>query len=275
MNARPTGAWQTQLFGPADRRLLGCYHAPPNDRILGCGVVLVHSLGEEYIKFHRALRQLAVLLAEAGFSVLRFDLSCCGDSWGRSEDGNVDLWLEDIETAIAELRANSGVARLSLVGLRLGGSLAALSGNTRKDLDALVLWDPAVSGSEYLGELEQLHHDMLRYAHVIPDPDPDPETLKTSEILGFPVSSEMRESVSRIDLIAQSSPPARRILVVESNPQVAQAHFAERLQTLGGEVDLRQTHAPQLWSWLEDFSKVLVPQPILQTITDWMAEPYR
>lgn len=270
MNGRAEG-WEADFFGSDDRRLLGCLHPPRADRNLGCGAVLIHSFGEEYIKFHRALRQLAVMLADEGFAVFRFDLSCCGDSAGACEDGRVPQWIEDIETAIAELRVRTGIARLSLVGLRLGGALAVMTGASRPDVDSLALWDPVISGTAYLDELESLHRDMLRYAHVIPrDTAPDP-----SEILGFRVSAKLRDSIAAVDLSSTQRSPAQRLLVVESHQGVSQRPLCERLEVLESNVELDARPAPELWSWVEDFSKVLVPQAILRRTTEWMVEPYR
>ena len=236
-------------------------------------MVLVHSLGEEYVKFHRALRQLAVLLARAGFSVLRFDLSGSGDSWGRCEEGEVDLWLQDIEDAVGELQRRGRVARLCLIGLRLGGSLAVRAGIERGDVDTMVLWDPVVDGGTYLEELAGLQAKMLGYAHVRPDRSGTGD--ECSELLGFPLSSVTRSSVEAVGLLALRERPARRILVVESNGRVPQRDLCEHLERLHVEVAHRSLPAPEIWAWVEDFGKVLVPHGILQMVVSWMDEVCR
>lgn len=264
------GSWETCFFGPAERQLVGCHHPPRPDRDRGCGVVLIHSLGEEYVKFHRALRQLAVLLSQAGFSVLRFDLSCSGDSWGGCEEGEVDLWLQDIEDAVCELQRSHDPRRLCLIGLRLGGALAVRAGMDRGDVDTLVLWDPVVDGKAYLSELASLHASMLSYAHV--KPDPSPAGGEYSEILGHPLSTTTRTSVAAVDLLALEERPARSVLVVESNPRVPQHDLTRHLEHLHVDVAYRSLPAPEIWAWLEDFGKVLVPHRVLQTVVSWMDE---
>ena len=114
-------------FGLPDKPLFGCYHEPRFGNSRKCAVVVCQPVGHEYIYSHRALRQLAVRLSDSGFPVLRFDYYGCGDSHGNAEDGEVCQWLEDIANAISEVRYRARVARVCLVGLRIGASLAMMT----------------------------------------------------------------------------------------------------------------------------------------------------
>ena len=134
-------------FGSQEKPLFGCYHAPQAGPTRDCGVVLCHSMGNEYIRFHRAYRQLAIHLSNVGFPVLRFDFYGCGDSSSGCEQGQLRQWLTDISTAIDEIRRRCGLTKICLVGLRLGGSLAMLAGAARGDINGMVLWDPVVNMS--------------------------------------------------------------------------------------------------------------------------------
>lgn len=109
----------------------------------------------EYELAHPTLRLLARRLASRGYHVLRFDYFGTGDSTGDLADATQELWRIDIETAVDELKDISGVARVSLVGLRYGAALAAQVAARRRDTDRLVLWDPVFDGRGYLAELER------------------------------------------------------------------------------------------------------------------------
>jgi len=76
-------------FGSPDKLLFGCYHEPTLGRRRKCAVVVCQPVGHEYINSHRALRQLAARLCDAGFPVLRFDYYGCGDSSGSREEGTI------------------------------------------------------------------------------------------------------------------------------------------------------------------------------------------
>src|SRR5215217_413896 len=85
-------------FGSSQKPLYGVYHPPksqPGRPVRTTGVVLCYPLGQEYMRAHRAFRQLATLLTKSGFPVLRFDYYGTGDSGGDGDAGDVDkvvLW---------------------------------------------------------------------------------------------------------------------------------------------------------------------------------------
>ena len=152
-------------FGPPGRRLFGAYHAPDGTPVTARGVVICQPVGHEYLRTHRALRNLAALLARQGHPVLRFDYYGCGDSEGETADGTVDQWIADISVAVDELRRTARVSRVSLVGVRLGAALAARAAEKRPDVDALNLWDPVVHGRRYVEELVRMGADIHTDAH--------------------------------------------------------------------------------------------------------------
>lgn len=256
-------------FGP-DRALFGCYHRPQRQPARSCAVVLCHPMGEEYIRFHRALRQLAVQLASAGFAVLRFDLYGCGDSAGEADEWRLARWQADLAEAIAEARRRCGGADVAAVGLRLGATLLATVAAARQDVPATVLWDPVLDGEAHLHELQALHAGMLRRAHALPQA-PDHGHPPEPEILGFPLRPGLRADIAAIDLLTLPGRPAPRVLLVESNPNPGQAAFAQRLRQWGSAVEHVTLANPQLWVWEEGVGKVVVPHSILQGMTSWLA----
>ena len=150
-------------FGTQGRELFGCFHEPARKGMRRCSILICQPVGHEYINSHRALRQLAARLAEAGFPVLRFDYYGCGDSCGEAVQGSIARWLDDISAAIAAIRARTGFIPVYVVGLRLGATLAAMSGIQQDNLAGLVLWDPVVNGKNYWHELLSLQKEMLRF----------------------------------------------------------------------------------------------------------------
>ena len=109
--------------------------------------MLCYPWGQEYLRAHRSMRLLADMIAARGCDVLRFDYSGTGDSGGDATTASFVEWESDIETAIDELKDMAGVSRVSLVGLRLGATLAARVAEGRawyaQRLAGLDLDDPA------------------------------------------------------------------------------------------------------------------------------------
>lgn len=138
-------------FGTPLRPLAGWYHLPDDGYVRG-GVVICPPFGMEAASAGSSLRQLAELLASAGFGALRLNYDGTGDSAGDDrDDGRLDAWLASIRSGLDFLR-EGGHAWLSVVGLRLGATLAAREIARNSGVDALVLWDPCVTGRTFLRE---------------------------------------------------------------------------------------------------------------------------
>ena len=190
-------------FGTRRRRLFGIYDpAKVSGNTPLRAAVICHPWGAEYLHAHRSLRQLAVKLSLAGFHTLRFDYFGTGDSAGDMTDTDLAGWENDIETAMEELKDSTGAKRVVLAGLRLGATLAAsVAAKRPKEVAALILWDPIVSGEAYLQSLGLFRKPKLGYGK---GPIRRPAKVGGGyEILGFPLTAEMMQQYKAIDLTAQ------------------------------------------------------------------------
>ena len=184
-------------------------------------------------------RVLATQLERAGYAALRFDYSGTGDSLGDSRAATVDAWVGDVAAAADRLRSASGAARLAVVGLRFGATLAMLAG-ARGDLRLrhLVLWDPVVDGAAYLHELADQHRTYMRYEigdswvdqlQVAADGTP-------AEALGTPIGQALGGQIAAIDLSA-TAPAAEQITVITTR--------------ITPELERLRPHLPAWARWLE------------------------
>lgn len=265
---RRTEERQPLYFGPASGPLFGCYHAPAAALARDCGVVLCYPFGQEYLSAHRSFLQLAVRLAARGFPVLRFDYFGCGDSAGETEEGRIERWQDDVLTAAEELRRQAATTRLCLVGLRLGGSLAALAGAAHRDVDSLVLWDAVINGRAYLHELQAVQVAMLRSTHVNPRTS-GARGSAFDEVLGFPLPPALRAGLAPIDLLALAPRPADRVLLVQSAGAETSEPLYRHLTGLGTSVEHLQAREARIW--IEEPFRALVPHHLLEAIVAWIA----
>lgn len=155
-------------FGPEDRPLFGWSAVPADGPVRGA-VVLCQPMGEEGDKTYRTFRRLSQRLAQAGLLAFRFDYDGTGDSAGRFDDADrVGSWIDSVAHAVAEVR-RSGVDRVSVVGMRLGATIAYAAAARGLGLQDLVLWDPCASGRTFLREQQMLHASWLNVAQADPD----------------------------------------------------------------------------------------------------------
>jgi pimeloyl-ACP methyl ester carboxylesterase len=180
-------------------------------------------------------------------------------------------WLTDIAAAIREIRNKRGVRQICLVGLRLGGALAALAGAARRDLDGLVLWDPVINGRTYLEEMSALHQERLRI--LFRDaPQDTPKAERPTEIIGFPLTPALWTALENLDLLALQQKPAQNVFVIASIEGAYAGSLREHLKSLGARVAYQDLCSPPIWRG--ETHTVLVPHQLLQAIVAWLAEVF-
>jgi len=255
-------------FPSGNRQLFGVYHGPSPSRERDTGILICHPLGQEYIRSHRTLTHLARSLAEKGFSVLRFDYSCCGDSEGEDDQADLAHWSADITTALYQLQEGTNVTRLFLIGLRLGANLALQASVDHSGVTGIVLWDPIVDGPTYVSELQEQHDSWLKGSFC----QRCQMSKGVEEILGFPLSSPMKCGLLRLNFphMAHQCPGYTCLIDSEQPPQNAlQPALIENLEST-----ISYYHLPgdMPWRMQNTTSKSLVPKYIVDTITHWLLQ---
>ena len=254
-------------FGSSHESLFGVYYASVARPVRSSGVVLCSPVGHEYIRSHRAFRNLATLLSRHGFPVLRFDYYGCGDSAGEAADGRVTRWIDDVATAIEELTDTAGVSKVSLVGLRFGATLAAMAAQQRRDIDNIVLWDPIRRGAAYLEQLLELQQDWLREG---PERHSDSARDGPIDVIGFPLTDRVRREYEAVDLGALGACRARHALVI-TDPSRDDGDWSALFDRL--HVPSTHWHASDVGQWHdpEMVHETLLPQEVLGTIVSFMS----
>lgn len=256
-------------FGSAGARLYGCYHAPvesPGGHQAPV-IVLCPPVGEEYLRSHRAFLQLAVRLSRAGFPALRFDYRGTGDSSGDWTDFGLDDWGEDLLEAVANARERSQRRGVCLVGLRLGGGLAAATASGLDDLKGLGLWDPVIEGRSHLESLLERHEEMIEFEYVSPDRGGRP--VPTAEALGFALPELLQEELARFD----ASPALEGLSVPLLVVQGRESHWRGP-EGMGGEANdsIHRVRLEGPTVWMAEPNRGLVPNEALNAIVRWAEE---
>ena len=243
-------------FGADDRPLFGFHHAP-TETARGA-VVACPAWGLEYQYSHRALRVLARNLAAIGLHVLRFDYSGTGDSWGETADADLDRWQDDVDLAIREIRAIGRQQPVSLVGLRLGGAVAARAAAARDDVRNLVLWDPILDGQGWVRETQRRAAPKLA-GHVL--------NGRPEEFGGAVVSSTFVEQALAIDPRLVGAGLADHVLLLETQTDT-------RWQKLASEASVQHEHVPDASPWIEDVSiwSGQIPARAMRRIVEWIEQ---
>ena len=252
-------AAQPLYFGTDDVRLFGWLHAAQGVGRAPMGLLLCNPFGFETLHAHRSLAVLASAAAEAGIPAMRFDYLGCGNSSGDEyEPELLGQWVQSVHLAVDELKRRTGVARVCLLGLRLGALLATQAAMTRSDIAGLVAIAPVLQGRQFVREMRAL----AATASLEPVAGPNGEALV--EAGGFFLTAETAQALSSVDVRALQKPPAARVLIVPRDDMPASSSWADALAALGAEV------CSEAWSgyaaMMADPQKTQVPHDMIRNI---------
>jgi uncharacterized protein len=257
-------------FGTNHRRLFGIYEAAHAIGGPIRGAVICNPWGAEHVYAHRALRQLSRKLNAAGVHVLRFDYFGTGDSAGDMTEADLTGWESDIKSAIAELESIDGSMAISLIGLRLGATLAAKAAASQgSKVNSLVLWDPVQNGLAYL-------HELYAATRMLPTANGNlvsrPAELGGGyEILGFPMTATLVRELEALDLLALAPGLLQRTLVITSGLQASHCKLGT---LLGGNSAMGPVleEIEAVPCWINSWGKPgILPVQIISRISQWLA----
>jgi len=236
-----------------------CHHTPPG--ATRAAVLICAPPGPESDRTHRALRQLAQRLAADGAHVLRFDWTGTGDSAGDFAEVRADDWRTDAVDALAELLARSGQRRATVIGLRLGATLALDALGAHPAVATIIAWEPVLDGAEQLRQWSTAQRTFcLPFGFAVSE-RPIAGLTVVDEALGYPLADALVTDLAALAI----APPRCRLVVVADQPEALTAQ-AQRL----GAGAARRLPCPPLWR--QEPSESVVPAEAVRGLAALVAE---
>lgn len=221
-------------------------------------------LSDEALNSYRALGFLAERLSVAGLPTLRLAYYGTGDSGGSDDEpGRFDQWLDGIHAGIAWLRQHCGAEAVTLVGHRVGASLAARAACDSDVVDSLVLLSP-FSGRQLLHELTlaaRISQRVWQTSHLIDDGT-------WFESHGLRIDHATRDALQALDLRKLPRRPAAHALLLESESRPAVQAQLQALRGAGTAATFESF--PCLAGMQRDSHAAEVPHAAFEHITSWV-----
>lgn len=244
-------------FGFGNHKLYGVYHTPstinPNQK----SILICSSVGPESIHPYRLLRLLGEQLAQKGHHVFRFDWYGCGDSWGESSEIRIDHWINDVRSAAEELTNLSGNQIFSIVGLRLGATIAWCSFTDSQEVSSFFLWDPVIYGADWINEMNYLHSEYLSSFPQAKHHSTD------EEILGFPLPSAVKNEICALKIIGVKPPDLSRIHLLQSGDNPKCEEFC---RSAGFPITKEHLDMPEVWASALLNNRIVMSHPAIKSI---------
>jgi amino acid adenylation domain-containing protein len=233
---------ESQFIASGHEQLFSIYY-PGRGAVKRHSVLICGTVGHEYARSHRNLQQLAQMLAEQGFNVLRFDYAGTGNSSGSCESGAPKQWCAEISSAAKWLRVHSQCENFSTIGLRLGATL--LSNVEGIESEHQILWDPAISGERFLSQLAQYHRralqDFVRYSKQ--------RSAEPHQFFGFVTNERAMIDLCKMKLkFPNKKSHGRSLLLTTKDYWKNETHDSPQV-SLGNYIDHQQVDDEVLWHW--------------------------
>lgn len=245
--------------------------SPPS----GQAFVFCHPLAEEKLWTHRVFVGFARLLAARGHGVLRFDLMGNGDSDGDFSQCSVESAVSDVLCSIEEAKRRWSSARIDLLGLRFGATIAALAAERSSDVGRLILWAPILDGERYMQELlrSNLATQTAVYREVRHDRTELVEQMRsgaTVNVDGYAMAFALYSEAAAIKLAASAKGHTGPCFVVQIERQPGRP-AADLQQLTGTYKDATLGFAQEEPFWREIQKSYLKHAPSLFAVTSaWL-----
>lgn len=222
---------------------------PSKKRAATCAVILFYPYGQEYMRAHKAFRQLATQLSRKGFDTYRFDYPGTGDSYGELTDISFTTVVDDSINVLSNIAATQNYERLIAVGLRFGALVAHACMKSSDKLDQLILWDPFASGKHFIDENETMATASSK--------DTDEWNVH-----GFELTKCFRDSISTYSILPISDKKIEMVISFDNeNSETIQKQFNNTIPTIlqGPKND---------WNYVDMVGSILMPTKLISCISE-------
>lgn len=255
-----------------EHRAFAQFHGAADPGAALLGVVMAPPFGWESMCSHRPRRAWAEQLAAAGMPTLSVEFPGGGDSTGAPGDpGQLDAWTATIDAAATWLRGEAGCARVAVLGIGMGGLVAARAIAGGAAVDDLVLWNVPGRGPTLLRELQafaRFETAMVPDEMVAGDPRLPEGALAVG---GYTLSPATVADLRALDLSAvdQLVPAGMRVLLLARDDLRPDATLVAALEAAGAQLTVGD--GPGYGAMTAEPTESVAPSLTMARVSAWLA----
>jgi alpha-beta hydrolase superfamily lysophospholipase len=249
-------------FRSESATLFGFLHRAPQQSTSSIGVVICSPFGYEAPCAYQSMKAFAEAIAQAGFPALRLDYGGTGNSEDLDPSTNqAQTWVQDIETAVDQVRRLTNVRSVYLLGFRLGALLATLAAERCEAVQGVALVAPVLNGKRYVRELRTFELAVTQRLEALHPGSAEQNAKSVAggslDVSGYPLFSSTLAALSAVDLAKTPPTRALQFLILDRPDLPAARPWAEALKSAGATVD---------YEVLPGFIKMMMRSPDLTEV---------
>jgi pimeloyl-ACP methyl ester carboxylesterase len=272
-----------EFFGTPGQQMLVTTHLPLGSPT--AGLVICSSLRAEFETNYRREILLGRALAARGIAVHRFQYRGTGNSDGDTRLVTFDSMQLDAHAATARFLETTGLDRVAFMGTRLGGTVAAAVASTHDDAP-IVLWEPVTDAVKYYRQIFRTRS--MWSVHGSDDEGPSTSamdefrTAGSIDIVGYPIDSNLYDSVVTHDLADELGTGPRPVLLVQlggrGNLKRDLARLVDTWTAAGPDVAAEVVDEDESW-WLEhpgerQEKRTMNSSPAIDVTVEWLTRAF-
>lgn len=253
-------------IGEGQRKLASVFYQGDERKEKSTGVIISNPLGHEYTRLHRTLSVLAKELAAQGFHTFRYDYYGAGDSYGDETELNLESSVKDLKQVVSELKEGFDIDSLCLIGVRYGTVLSMMAAEVIKP-EALVLWNPVLSGKEYIEGVAADEKTFYEGSFALP------KKTEEQEYFGCRYSPQLIEGLNTFDIHKLKPASSKNILVLADKELLQKENIATLPYFGNSSPEVIENSVSRFWLKQKgDQDKSLVPINEIRRITEWLVK---
>lgn len=240
-------------------------HIPKNHLISNEAIIVCNPLGYEYSHAHRTIRHLCDAIAQSGNICLRFDYHGTGNSC--SDLFSADLineFINNIDQASHHLIEQYNIEKISLLGLRLGATLAA-EYCRKHQIENLILWCPFIKGKTYVREAKALEKLASHKEKAL---NANKSYIDSG---GFILTEESSNKLASIDLTKQNYLVNNKILIIDRDDLPTNDNLSRAIKE-NSNIEAEHHIMSHYLSMMAEPQATEIPKKTINYITTWFSK---